>query len=61
MIKDLILVGLSCALLWHLSNIWRYGQYLAGEPNILVRSIETAGFLIILVFGTAKFVPDLKR
>jgi len=60
-IKDLIIVGLSCALLWHFANIWCYGQYLAGEPNMLIRSLETAGLLIILVFGTAKFVADLKR
>ena len=56
-IKDVIvngvLVGMSAALLWHFSNIWRYGQYLVGEPNIVIRSLETAGLLIILVFGVS--------
>ena len=61
MIKDLIIVGLSCALLWHFANIWRYDQYLAGEPNILIRSLETAGLVVILVFGVSKFISDLKR
>lgn len=57
-IKDVIvngvLIGMSAALLWHFSNIWRYGQYLVGEPNIVIRSLETAGLLIILVFGVSK-------
>ncbi len=63
-IKDSIangaLIGMSAALLWHFSNIWRYGQYLVQEPNILIRSLETAGLLIILVFGVSKYVIDLK-
>ncbi len=61
LIGDTLVIGMSTALLWHLLNIWRYGQYLAGEPNMLIRSLETAVLLIILVFGTAKFVTDLKR
>ena len=61
LIGDTLVIGMSVALLWHLSNIWRYGEYLAGEPNMLIRSLETVGLLVILVFGTAKFVTDLKR
>ncbi len=61
LIGDTLVIGMSVALLWHFLNIWLYGQYLAGEPNMLIRSLETAGLLIILVFGTAKFVTDLKR
>jgi len=52
---------MSCALLWHFSNIWRYGQYLVGEPNIAVRNMETAGLLIILVFGIGNFISHLKK
>ena len=50
-IADAALIGMSAALLWHFSNIWRYGQHLVGEPNIAARSLETAGLLAILVFG----------
>ncbi len=57
---DTLIVGLSSALLWHFSNIWRYGQYLVKEPNIAILCIETAGLLIILGFGTGKFVRDIK-
>jgi len=58
---DAVIIGLSAALLWHFSNIWRYGQYLVGEPNIVIRSLETAGLLLILAFGVSKYISDLRR
>ncbi len=64
-VKDLVLnaavIGLSAALLWHFFNIWRYGQYLVGEPNIVIRSLETAGLLLILAFGVSKYISDLRK
>ena len=59
-IADILIIGLSAALLWHFSNIWRYGEYLIGEPNILIRSVETAVLLSIFVFGITKFATDMK-
>ena len=63
-IKDLVfdglLIGLSAALLWHFANIWRYGQYLIGEPNIVIRSLETGGLVLILAFGVGRYISDLK-
>jgi len=58
-IADAALIGISAALLWHFSNIWRYGQHLVGEPNIAVRSLETVMLLAILVFGVSKFIGSL--
>ena len=60
-VSNAMIIGLSGALLWHFSNIWRYGQYLIQEPNIVIRSLETAGLLIILIFGIVKYVSDVKR
>jgi len=60
-IADGMIVGLSAALLWHFFNIWRYGQHLIQEPNMLVKTLETAGLAAIMVFGIAKFVNDLKE
>ena len=60
-VSNAVIIGLSSALLWHFSNIWRYGKHLIGEPNIVIRSLETAGLLIILIFGIAKYVSDIKR
>lgn len=57
---DVMLIGLSASLLWHFSNIWRYGNHLIREPNIVILSVETAGLLFILVFGVAKCISDLK-
>ncbi len=64
-VKDLLAdgatVGLSAALLWHFSNIWRYGQHLIQEPNAVILSLETAGLLVIFVFGVSKFISELKK
>ncbi|MCK4785993.1 MAG: hypothetical protein KAV87_19710 [Desulfobacteraceae bacterium] len=58
-IIDALLIGMSSALLWHFSNIWRYEKHFIAEPNIWIRSIETVGLLIILIFGIAKYIRDL--
>lgn len=55
------IIGLSVGIIWHFSNIWRYGQHLIQEPNIVILSLETAGLLLILIFGITKFISDLKR
>ena len=60
-ITDVLLIGLSSALLWHFSNIWRYGKHLVGEPNVVIRSLETAGLLVILIFGIVKYIIDIRR
>ena len=59
-IADGLISGLSAALLWHFSNIWRYGQYLIWEPNIVIRCLETAGLLLIFAFGIVKYIRDLR-
>ena len=61
LMADALIIGMGAALLWHFSNIWRYGQYLAQEPNVAIRSLETAGLLLILAFGISKFVSDLRK
>jgi len=54
------IIGMSAALLWHFSNIWLYGQYLVGEPNIVIRSLETAMLIAILSFGVNRFISTLR-
>jgi len=58
---NVMLIGLSASLLWHFSNIWRHGNHLIVEPNIVILSVETAGLLFILAFGVTKCIIDLKR
>jgi len=56
-----LVIGMSAALLWHFSNIWRYGQHLIQEPNIIILSLETAVLLLILAFGVFRLVVDFRR
>ena len=58
---DTAVIGLSAALLWHFSNIWRYGQHLIQESNTIILTLETAGLLLILGFGVTKLVSDLRE
>ena len=60
-VSNAMLIGLSGALLWHFSNIWRYGQHLIKEPNIVILILEIAGLLAIFIFGISKYISDLKR
>jgi len=60
-IGDSLVIGMSAALLWHFSNIWRYGQHLIQEPNIIILSLETAVLLLIFAFGVCKLVGDFRR
>lgn len=59
LLADALVIGMSAALLWHFSNIWRYGEHLIGEPNVFIRSAETGMLLGILVFGLYRFVNGL--
>lgn len=60
-IADIAIMAMSVAFLGHFFTIWRYGRVLIQEPNIIIRSLETALFLVILAFGIYKFVKDLKK
>ena len=60
LLADTLVIGMSAALLWHFSNIWRYGEHLVGEPNVFIRSAETGMLLVILVFGIYRFVTSLR-
>lgn len=61
MITDLIIIALSAFLLWNFSHMWRYGAYLVGEPNIVIRSVETVVLVLIFGFGVGKYIIDVRR
>jgi hypothetical protein len=60
-IHDALLIGLSGALLWHFSNIWRYGQHIIQEPNKVILIVETAGLVIIFIYGISRYIGRLKK
>jgi len=57
---SVLVVGLSLAFLYHFSLIWIYGRYSAGEPNLIIRTVETAGLVLALVFGLASWVHAVR-
>ena len=61
LIRDALIVGLSGALLWHFSNIWRYGRHLVQEPNKIILILETAGLVVIFISGISGYIIGLKR
>ena len=61
LIAGAVIIGMSTALLWHFSNIWRYGQHLIQEPNVVILSLETVGLLLILAYGIMKLINDLGK
>lgn len=58
---SLLVIGMSLSLWWIFSLIWRYGEYLAKEPSILILSLETAMLVVILAFGLYRRVALLRR
>ena len=51
LVKDSLIIGMSLALLWHFSNIVRYGSHLIQEPNTAILTGEVILLSSILVFG----------
>ncbi len=51
----ILTVALSMALLRHFSNIWRYGQYIIQEPNIVVLVLETLMMILSAIIGLVSF------
>ncbi len=49
-------VGLSAALLWVFSNIWRVGSHHINEPNTPILVLETVLLGAALVYGVVNFV-----
>lgn len=61
LITDLIIISQSAFLLWHFSNIWRYGSYLVEEPNFIILTLETTLLLVIFTFGVGRYINDMRR
>ena len=50
-IKDSLIIGMSLSLLWHFSNIVRYGSHIIQEPNTAILIGEVTLLFSILLFG----------
>jgi hypothetical protein len=61
LISGIINVGLSVFVLWHLSNIFRYGEFMIFESNPLILLVETIATIAFLVFGIYLFIYFYRR
>ena len=61
LISGIINVGLSAFILWHLSNIFRYGEFTVLESNTLILVGETVAIIAFLIFGVYLSIYFYKR
>ena len=54
-------LGIAGALMWHFSNILRYGDHYIKEPSRLVLTTEMAGLTILIVLLTLNLVKLYKK
>ena len=57
----LALIGCALAFLWHFANIWLYGVTQAAEPNLVIRSCETALFVVLLGLGIERMIAAVRK
>ena len=60
-LKDLLIITMALAYLWHFSNIIRFGSVLIQEPSLAILIGEVVLFGIIAGFGIYWMVKDLRR
>jgi len=58
-IDGVIIVALSTAFLWHLSNIIRYGSHWIQEPNLVVLVVEIILIGLLFLYGLFRLVNTL--
>ncbi len=61
LISGIINVGLSVFVLWHLSNIFRYGEFIITESNSLILLVETIAIVAFLIFGIYLLIYFYRR
>ena len=51
LLSDVLLIGVCASLLWHLSNIVRYGEHLIQEPHQVVLWGEITFFTLVICWS----------
>lgn len=57
---DIIGVGSFAFMAWLFANFWIRGEFYVGEPNLLIRTLETIFIGSGLLLGFERFFKDLK-
>ena len=59
--KDALIFGLSAILLWHFSNIARFGSHIIKEPSSLTLYAEIGLLISVFLFGLVYLILDLRK
>ena len=57
----ILLIAVSASLLWHFSNIWRFGSHYIQEPSLGILLLETLGVGTILILATLNLVKEIGK
>lgn len=57
----ILLIAVSAGLLWHFSNIWRFGSHYIQEPSLGILLFETLGVAAILILAILNFVKQISK
>jgi len=59
-LSDVLLIGVCSALLWHFSNIVRYGTHLIQEPHQVVLWGEITFFVLVICWSVSSLRRKMK-
>ena len=57
----ILLIAVSAGLLWHFSNIWRFGLHYIQEPSLGILLFETLGVGAILILAILNFLKQISK
>ncbi len=60
-ISNILLIGVCLALLWHFSNIVRYGEHLIQEPNTGVLVAEILLIASMAIYAVVRTIAEVRR
>lgn len=55
-----MVMGMSAAFLWHLSNIAKFGTHLIQEPSLAVLALEILLLCAVFLFGSVSLINCLR-
>lgn len=57
----ILLIAVSAGLLWHFTNIWRFGSHYIQEPSLGILLFEALGVGAILILAILNFIKLIKE
>ena len=60
-ISNILLIGACLTLLWHFSNIVRYGEHVIQEPNAIILTAEMTLVAGMTVYAVVRTIAEVRR